>query len=135
MLKFNQIDHINFTVSNIKRSSDFYKEIFGFKVFEEDHKNGRHYQILGESQKAMVCIYENQDKEVERKNFGESRFNHVGFNVEFTDTILEDLKSKNVDIVYFDGKAIIDYPDSRSIYIKDPDGNEIELSDTLTGGL
>lgn len=135
MIKFNQIDHINFTVKDLDISSKFYKEVFGFEVFEEETRNGSRYQIVGKSQKAMICLYEAKDENIKRVDFGESRFNHIGFNVEFGDDIIKDLKSKDVEIVYFDGEAIIDYPDSKSVYIRDPDGNEIELSNNLTGGL
>lgn len=135
MIKFNQIDHINFTVKNLDKSSKFYKDVFGFTVFEENTRNGSRYQIIGKSQKAMICLYEATDENFKRVEFGRSRFNHVGFNVEFKDDIIKDLKNKNVEIVYFDGEAIIDYPNSKSVYIRDPDGNEIELSNNLTGGL
>jgi catechol 2,3-dioxygenase-like lactoylglutathione lyase family enzyme len=135
MLQFNNIDHINFTVKDLKRSSDFYQSIFGFKIFEDKMRNGSQYQILGLSGKGMVCLYENKNKTFQESGFKESRINHVGFNIEFYPEIVEDLEKNNVNVRYYDGEAIIQYPNSRSIYIADPDGNEIELSDVFGGGL
>ena len=135
MLEFKSIDHINFTVKDLKQSSKFYQDVFGFKVFEDEYRNGSQYKILGISGKAMVCLYEKKTKDFEQVQFKESRFNHVGFNINFVDGIVEKLESLGVDVRYYDGEAIIQYPNSRSIYISDPDGNEIELSSVTAGGL
>jgi catechol 2,3-dioxygenase-like lactoylglutathione lyase family enzyme len=127
MLQFNNIDHINFTVKDLKRSSDFYQSIFGFKIFEDKMRNGSQYQILGLSGKRMVCLYENKGKSFIKREFKESNINHVGFNIEFYPDIVKDLEEKNVKVRYYDGEAIINYPHSRSIYIRDPDEMRLRL--------
>jgi catechol-2,3-dioxygenase len=135
MLQFNHIDHLNFTVQDLDKSSQFYQEIFGFKVFEASTHNESPYQILGLSGRGMLCLYENKVKGFSEEANQGSRLNHVGFNIQFYDGIVEDLESKNVKVRYYDGEAIIQYPKSKSIYISDPDGNEIELSELFGGGL
>ena len=135
MLQFNHIDHLNFTVQDLNKSSQFYQEIFDFQVFEDSTYNDSRYQILGLSGKGMLCLYENKVKNSDKKENQESSFNHVGFNIQFYNGIVEDLESKKVKVRYYNGEAIIQYPKSRSIYISDPDGNEIELSEVFAGGL
>lgn len=130
MLEFNQIDHLNLTVKNLDKSVNFYKKVFNFDVHEEGNFNGTPFKIIGISQKAMLCLYENKNLENKKSNI-----NHIGFNIDFYENIVEDLENLNVKLEYYNGKAIIQYPMSRSIYIHDPDGNEIELSSKLAGGL
>lgn len=116
MLQFKQIDHINFTVRDLDKSSKFYRDIFGFKVFEDEVRKGSRYQILGISGKGMVCLYENKEKSFQQSEFKESRFNHIRFNIQFYPNIVKDLEKQSVKVSYYDG-------------------NEIELSKSFAGGL
>ena len=130
MFKFNGIDHLNITVKNLDKSLDYYKRIFGFEVMESGDYNGTPYKIIGISNKGMLCMYENKDLVIKNNNIG-----HFGFNIEFTEDIVEMLEKENADVRYYNGDAIIQYPKSKSIYIHDPDGNQIELSEVFAGGL
>ena len=130
MFNFNGIDHLNITVKNLNKSVDYYQRLFGFQVLESGDFRGTPYKIVGVSQKAMLCIYENPKLEVQNNNIG-----HFGFNIEFTEDIVEKLESANANVWYYNGKAIIQYPKSKSIYVSDPDGNQIELSEVFAGGL
>tara|TARA_Y100000385_G_C12722168_1_gene479141 strand:- start:170 stop:562 length:393 start_codon:yes stop_codon:yes gene_type:complete len=130
MFKFNGIDHLNITVKNLDKSVDYYQRIFGFEVLEAEDYNGTPYKIIGTSQKGMLCMYEDKDLEVKNNNIG-----HYGFNIEFTENIVEKLEEAKADVRYYNGQAIIQYPNSKSIYVHDPDGNQIELSENFAGGL
>jgi catechol-2,3-dioxygenase len=128
MLKINGIDHININVKDLRKSIDFYKEVFGFQIMEEgtSSKSGAPYAIIGESQKAMLAIYETANLQ------GPTTLNHIGFNIKnFKDVVavVEKLNIKTPDY------GMIDYPSSQSLYIFDPDDNEIELSSVFAGGL
>lgn len=130
MFNFNGIDHLNITVKNLDKSVDYYQRIFGFKIMEEGQYNGTPYKIIGISNKAMLCMYEKKDLKVENNNIG-----HFGFNIQFTKNIVEQLEAQDADVRYYNGEATIQYPKSKSIYIHDPDGNQIELSEVFAGGL
>jgi len=133
MLNFNGIDHINMNVKNLNESINFYKRLFGFEVKERGEFSFKKspYAIIGKSGKAMLCLYEKEDfKENDKSNFS-----HIGFNIKFFDRILEKLKELKVEVLKYSESGIIEYPNSSSIYIKDPSGYEIELSSSYAGKL
>ena len=57
---------------------------------------------------------------------------HFGFNIENFEEIMETCKSLGVK-VFYDGP--VKFEKSRSIYIEDPNGYDIELSEVQGGGL
>ncbi|PIW35462.1 MAG: VOC family protein, partial [Nitrosopumilales archaeon CG15_BIG_FIL_POST_REV_8_21_14_020_33_23] len=57
---------------------------------------------------------------------------HFGFHVENFDEIMKICTSLGVKI-YYDGP--VQFEKSRSIYISDPNGYDIELSEVFGGGL
>lgn len=57
---------------------------------------------------------------------------HFGFNIENFDEIMEKCKTLGIEVLY-DGP--VQFERSQSIYIKDPNGYEIELSEVSGGGL
>ena len=135
MLNFKALDHINMTVKNLDSSVSYYQKIFNFnfKIKEEGDYNGNPYKIIGVSNKVMLCIYQSKEKEefkIQNNNVG-----HFGFHVHFYDEIIEDLEAAGANVRNYDGRKIIQYPHSKSIYINDPDGNQIELSEVFAGGL
>jgi hypothetical protein len=62
---------------------------------------------------------------------------HFGLVIEDALSTLEQLKKESVTVVPRgpEGSAIRPYPHSQSIYIRDPDGHEIELTTRFGGGL
>ena len=117
------MDHVNMTVKNLEESVEFYKNLFGFKVKKEqpEHKS----KIIG-NDKVKLCLYEDPQMSTE------GGIAHFGFNIENFDEIMEKCKSLNVK-VYYDGP--VQFEKSRSIYISDPSGYDIELSEFPGGGL
>ena len=127
MIKVNSIDHVNMDVKNLQKSLDFYKSLFSFE--EKERGTGREqrpWAIIGISGKLMYCLYET-DQTVTASNV-----KHIGLNVDNFDQTLETLKAKNIELLY---GGVTRYPKSRSLYIEDPDGNEIEISEFIGGGL
>lgn len=133
MLNFNGIDHINMNVKNLEESISFYKKLFGFEVKESGKFSFKKvpFAIIGKSGLGMLCLYEKK----ELKENDKSHFAHIGFNIDFIPNLIQKLKDLKVEIVNYNESGIIDYPDSQSIYIKDPSGYEIELSKSFAGKL
>lgn len=131
MIKINTIDHINMSVSNLESSLKFYEEMFGFEVKEKSlYKNQKH-AITGVSDKVMLALYESK----QLPELG--RIRHFGINIENFDEVLNIINQKKIKTYFGDesqGGAVI-YKNSRSVYIHDPDGNEIELTEKVGGGL
>lgn len=128
MLNFKGIDHINLNVSNLNNSIEFYKKVFGFEIHEEGNSpmSGAPYAIIGKSNVGFLAIYESKN------SLQNSRVNHLGFNIDNFEEAVNFLKAENVKIADY---GVVDYPDSKSVYILDPDENEIELSSKFGGGL
>lgn len=128
-MKISHIDHINMDVKNLARSMEFYRTHFGFAL-KEDHRNDSDpWAIIGILGVAYLCLYEHPERE---KSAAALTIRHFGFVLEDFDGALKALKSAGVEIL---SGGPVAWPKSRSIYIRDPSGHEIELSEHFGGGL
>lgn len=123
ILRAISMDHVNMTVKNLEESVNFYKKLFGFQIKKEqgEYKS----KIIG-NDNIKLCLYE------EPNMSPEGGIAHFGFNIENFDEIMETCKSLGVK-VFYDGP--VQFEKSRSIYIEDPSGYDIELSEIKGGGL
>ena len=128
MLNVNGLDHLNLNVINLDKTVEWYSELFGFKVKEAGvSSKGNPYKIIGKSGVLYMALYENGHDEVDA-----NPLNHIGFNLENFDESIKVLKQKGIKLGY---AGVIQYPESKSAYITDPNGLEIELSSNFGGGL
>ena len=123
ILKATSMDHVNMSVKNLEESVKFYKNLFGFEIKKEqpDQKS----KIIG-NDSIKLCLYEDPDMKPE------GGIAHFGFHIQNFDDIMQKCKSLGVTI-YYDGP--VQFEKSRSIYISDPSGYDIELSEIPGGGL
>ena len=121
-LKARSIDHINMMVKNLDESVKFYGELFGFEV-KKDQDEFRS-KIIG-NDTIKLCLYEDPAMAQD------TGINHFGFHIENFDDIVARCKEMNVKMPY----GVVEWGKSRSIYIVDPSGYEIELSDLQGGNL
>lgn len=129
MLDINHIDHINLSVSDLEKSLRFYQDLFGLEVKERGDYAGKPYAIAGLGGKLMLAMY--QADSLSNKG----RINHFGIHIGEFEKALKVLKENNVSTLYSDrADGTVVYPNSRSVYVADPDGNEIELSEKFGGG-
>ncbi len=127
MISINSVDHINLNVHNIEESLSFYNKFFDLSIKEEGlNSYGHPYKIIGKSNKLLLVLHENNG---DLKN---NRFNHFGIHVNNFEEVVNVLNEQNIPLLY---GGINDYGESKSVYIADPDGNEIELSSKFGGGL
>jgi len=128
-LKAISMDHVNMNVKNLKQSIQFYKDLFGFEVRKEDNSPNKldaPSKIIGNDY-IKLCLYE--DPQMSPNSGGIA---HFGFHVANFENIMEKCKELNVEVLY-DGP--VEFEKSRSVYIKDPSGYDIELSEISGGGL
>jgi len=111
------------TVKNLDQSVEFYQKLFGFEI-KKDQPEFKS-KIIG-NDNIKLCLYEDPEMKPE------GGIAHFGFNIENFDEIIETCKSLDIEILY-DGH--IQFEKSKSVYIKDPSGYDIELSEVLGGGL
>ncbi|CAD6522285.1 Glyoxalase/bleomycin resistance protein/dioxygenase [metagenome] len=123
ILNATSMDHVNMIVKNLDESVEFYKNLFGFEVKKEQPEDKS--KIIGNSN-IKLCLYEDPQMKPE------GGIAHFGFHVENFDEIMDICKSLGVKI-YYDGP--VQFEKSRSVYISDPSGYDIELSEVIGGGL
>lgn len=133
MIRVNAIDHLNITVSDLNASIEFYGRLFGFEVAEDCRDDQRPYVIMGRPGVGWLALHA-------QANGGPpegGRINHWGFVVEDFDRLQGRLDSLGADVLYKERwpGGIVEYPRSRSLYVADPDGNEIELTSEFGGAL
>jgi len=127
VLKARMIDHVNMKVKNLDESVEFYKNLFGFVIKQEENQNkiDAPSKIIG-NDSIKLCLYEIPNMSPE------GGIAHFGFNVENFDEVISKCEELGVEILY-DG--VINWEKSKSIYIVDPSGYELELGEVSGGGL
>ncbi|MFV0415270.1 MAG: VOC family protein [Chthoniobacterales bacterium] len=125
MLKSKGIDHLNLQVKNLDESCRFWEQLLGFRVLEDmpDVKG----KIVGD-ESSKLALYENPNLEKQ----GKLGFAHMGFHIENFEKCESHCKKLGIAIKY---NGAVNWPHSKSIYIEDPNGYEIELAEVWGGGL
>lgn len=121
-MKIHELGHIVLYVSSLERSANFYRDTLGFNEIARDvgvavFSSGRtHHELL------LIEI----GKEPKMRNSFETGLYHIGFKVGSTTEDLKqvynELKTGGVEIL-----GMSDHTVTHSLYILDPDGNELEL--------
>jgi len=127
-LKATSMDHVNMNVQNLEKSVTFYKNLFGFEIRKEDNSPNKldaPSKIIG-NDSIKLCLYEDPQMSPA------GGIAHFGFHIANFDKIMDKCKELNVEVLY-DGP--VEFEKSRSVYIKDPSGYDIELSKISGGGL
>ncbi len=127
-LNATSIDHVNMKVKNLTQSIEFYKSLFGFNVKKEENAPNKleaPSKIIG-NDSIKLCMYEVPSMTPE------GGIAHFGFNITNFDQIISKCEGLGVKILY---GGIIEWEKSRSVYIIDPSGYELELGEVLGGGL
>jgi len=124
-LKVNGIDHLNMEVINLNETVEFYNKLFGFEVIKEQPEDNS--KIIG-NDKVKLCLYETEDFH----GYTKKGFHHFGLHVENFEDVIHKCTEMGIEI-YYGGP--LKWEKSSSIYIKDPNGYEIELTEVFGGGL
>ena len=122
------LDHVNLTVADFDETVEWYGRVFDFKVVEEGVLEGKRWGVI-RSVDAMLCIYERpgytyKDRvEFEREKIHVMR--HIG--IRFSDRSEWEARMAREGIEV-DPDHVVENPHSKSWYIQDPTGYEIEVA-------
>ena len=119
------IDHLNLDVKNLDQTVEFYNKLFGFTILKEQPEENS--KIIG-NENVKLCLYQKDGFDYFEKN----GFNHFGLHIKNFEDVMQ--KCKELGLEVYDGGPI-EWESSSSIYIKDPNGYEIELAKEFGGGL
>jgi catechol 2,3-dioxygenase-like lactoylglutathione lyase family enzyme len=133
MIRVSAIDHLNLTVSDLEASIVFYHGLFGFEIAEDCRDDARPYVIMGAAGVGFLALHQQADGDPPAGG----RINHWGFVIDDFDALPAQLDALGIIPLYGDRwpGGIVEYPRSRSLYVSDPDGNEIELTSAFGGAL
>ncbi|MCR9016584.1 VOC family protein [Aquiflexum gelatinilyticum] len=126
MAQQTKITHIAVYVKELKRSTDFYKNIFEFPEIEEPFKDGLHTWLNIGNNLSLHLI------EAPWEPVTINKINHICFSVTDMDLIISNLKKQKVEFEDWPGNKnkINIRPDGiKQIYVQDPDGYWIEIND------
>lgn len=116
-----ELGHVVLYVTNLERMANFYRDTLGFR--ELDRQNGFAVFSSGRTHHEMLLIEVGGAPRAKRTEPG---LYHIGFKVADTPDelreVYQELVAADVHIV---GTA--DHTVTHSIYVLDPDGNELEL--------
>lgn len=122
-----KIDHINLTTRDLQQSIEWYSKIFGFKKVEQGIGIRNQTWAILAFEDSMIVLNEYKDlKPANTDNLGDKhRINHFGIRVSDQKAWEDKIKTYQLKLSY---GGVIDYPFSKSYYIDDPSGHEIEVS-------
>jgi len=126
-----RIDHLNFTVDHFDASADWYRRVFGFEIVERAEQDGLPWGVLrseGGKGDAMLCIYEAHGRthhdRFALRDRDQHGLAHFALRIHDEADWLATIQRENIEVLY---GGVVTWPHSRSWYIKDPTGYEIEV--------
>lgn len=122
-----KLDHINLTVSNLDESIAWYEKIFGFRLVEQGISIRNIPWGIVALNDSMICMSEHGSRKSAASS-DEEKFHqiyHFGIRVSDQEEWKERVKAFNLKLYY---GGVVEYPHSKSWYVHDPNGHEIEVS-------
>jgi len=122
------LDHVNMTVKDFDETVAWYGRVFDFKLVEAGVMDGHRWGVI-RSGDAMLCIYERpgytyKDRfEFEGEKIHVMR--HVGLRYSNRSEWEERMAREGIEV---DPGCVAENPHSKSWYIRDPTGHEIEVA-------
>ncbi|MCM3762477.1 FosM family fosfomycin resistance protein [Alkalihalobacillus oceani] len=112
------INHLLFSVSDLEKSIEFYKNVFEAKLLVKGRSTA-YFDLNG------MWLALNVEKDISRNDINES-YTHIAFTVGEAeiDSLYEKLVKLNVTIL---PGRLRDERDKRSLYFTDPDGHKFEF--------
>ena len=118
------IDHVNLKVRDLEASRRFY-ELLGLR--ETSHRDGMLFFAVGDHHH-HVALYQVQP-DAPKPERGAVGLGHMGLAVESEDELRT--FARKLEDAGYPLHATIDHIVSRSVYVRDPDGNMVELAYNL----
>jgi len=127
LMEIKELGHLVLYVKDIKKSAEFYREILNFKQVFPDQDTDSNFAVFssGRTHHELLLIEVGPNAKEPPRGLRTGLY-HFGLKIGNSDQELKDalkiLLDNNVEIV-----GMSDHYVTHSIYLKDPDGNEIEL--------
>lgn len=125
--------HIGINVTDLDRSRDFYREVFGLEVLRESSEPTRRFAFLGANGRPVLTLWQQS-----RSSFPADRpgLHHLAFlapSLEALEGIEDRLRARGARIHHGGIVAHAEGQDSGGLFFEDPDGIRLEVA--LPSGL
>lgn len=121
-----RIHHVAIICSDYKKSKEFYVDLLGFKILEENYRKERDsYKLdiaLPNGDQIELFSFPNPPKRVNNPEAAGMR--HLAFNVVSIEDSVAYLKTNSIDV---EPIRIDEFTNKKFTFFKDPDGLPIEL--------
>ncbi len=118
------LDHLNMTVQDLGKTTEWYHRVFGFEIVEKGVWNGAPWAII-QSGDAMLCVYEHPElTPIEDDGAAAHHINHFGLRITDKAQWEETVKRESIPVHYGPYR----WPHSTAWYVEDPTGYEIEVA-------
>ena len=120
------VGHIGLNVKEIDRSTQFYRNVFGYELIGGDN-NANHFVFLGKDGQVKLTLWQQSYEEFNKKVSG---LHHLAFQVDSIDQVKDvqrKLKELGVKFIY---EGIVPHAEgtqSGGILFEDPDGIRLEV--------
>lgn len=119
--------HIGLNVSDLGKSLNFYREIFGLKVVGESSEAGREFAFLGDGERIVLTLWKQSEARFDAKRSG---LHHLSFEVKSIEQVREAERRARQAGAAFLQEGIVAHAEGSSsggIFFEDPDGIRLEI--------
>jgi catechol 2,3-dioxygenase len=118
------LQHVNVYVRNVERSKKWYEDLLGLHVYE--YRPGWAAFLTADKEQSHEVALMQLGEDAPLQSKGQVGLNHMAWRLESLDDLKEfyrTIKAKEQPI-----ERIVDHGISLGIYLRDPDGNGVELA-------
>ena len=131
-----QTGHIGLNVSDLRRSKQFYQQVFGFEILNESYEAGRQFVLLAQDGKLLLTLWQQSEGRFAKDQPG---LHHLAFQVGGMEEVRgfeERLRALGTPLIYNGVVPHGEGADSGGVFFEDPDGIRLEIySPTGAAGL
>jgi len=125
MIKLKQTGHVALVVGDVEKSKAFYHGVLGMDIREEDPDHGGTFLGVGTHGHNVDLFPQSAVSDRQLDELAGQRMHHLALEVATEEDLIaayKTLKEAGVTI-----EATMNHESQHSIYIKDPDGNRVEI--------